>query len=121
MKFISMSSRSSPGFSSFVRTIWDDYGVSPETGFECNDAYSIIKLVAAGLGWSIVPDFAFLATAEAGVSYRTLPQKLSLGICYLEPRSEGVSQFIDLAKNFFREELSADAIREAKGFDTSWV
>jgi DNA-binding transcriptional LysR family regulator len=66
--------------------------------------------VASGLGWSIVPDFAYRDAAIAGLSLVMLPQTTVLGICYGKaPLSDQERRFIDLARSFFAERAKLEA------------
>jgi DNA-binding transcriptional LysR family regulator len=100
--FVAISPATAPGLAEKVRSVCDEYGCSPNVGYVCSDAYSIIKLVSTGLGWSIVPDLAYRDAAIAGVSIVMLPQTMVLGLCYGKAvLSDNERRFIDLAKEFF--------------------
>jgi LysR family transcriptional regulator, benzoate and cis,cis-muconate-responsive activator of ben and cat genes len=100
--FISVSPTTAPGLAEKVRLVCEEYGCVPNVGYVCSDAYSIIKLVGTGLGWSIVPDLAYRDAAMAGVSMVMLPQTMLLGVGYVKSHlSEDERRFIDLAKAFF--------------------
>lgn len=102
--FIAISAATAPGLAEKVRSILDEYGCAPNVGCVCSDAYSIIKLVSTGLGWSIVPDLAYRDAAIAGVSIAMLPQTMVIGLCYGKALlSENESRFVELAKAFFTE------------------
>jgi LysR family transcriptional regulator, benzoate and cis,cis-muconate-responsive activator of ben and cat genes len=100
--FIAVSPTTAPGLSEKVRSICEEYGSVPDVGYVCSDAYSIVKLVSTGLGWSIVPDFAYRDAAIAGVSLVMLPQTVLLGLGYIRRElSESERRFVELAKDFF--------------------
>jgi DNA-binding transcriptional LysR family regulator len=102
--FVAISATTAPGLAEKVKSVCDEYGCSPNIGYVCSDAYSIIKLVSTGLGWSIVPDMAYRDAAVAGVSIVMLPQTMVLGLCYGKSILSGNERrFIDLAKAFFLE------------------
>jgi LysR family transcriptional regulator, benzoate and cis,cis-muconate-responsive activator of ben and cat genes len=102
--FIGISSTTAPGLAEKVLSICDEYGCTPNVGYVCSDAYSIIKLVSTGLGWSIVPDMAYRDASVAGVSIVMLPQTIVIGICYSKAKpSDGEKRFVELAKEFFAE------------------
>jgi LysR family transcriptional regulator, benzoate and cis,cis-muconate-responsive activator of ben and cat genes len=108
--FIGVSPATAPGLAEKVRSVCEEYGCVPNVGYVCSDAFSIIKLVSTGLGWSIVPDLAYRDASIAGVSMVMLPQTMLLGLCYAKPAlSEGEKRFIELAKAFF-----ANRAREAR-------
>jgi len=102
--FIAISSESAPGLAEKIQSICSEYGCIPDIGYVCGDAYSIVKLVSTGLGWSIVPDMAYRDAAVAGVGIVMLPQTMALGLCYAKPvLSDKERLFIDVAKDFFAE------------------
>jgi DNA-binding transcriptional LysR family regulator len=102
--FVAISPVTAPGLAEKVRSICEEYGCVPNIGYVCSDAYSIIKLVSTGLGWSIVPDLAYRDAAIAGVSIAMVPQTMVLGLCYGKAElSENEKRFIDLAKGFFSD------------------
>lgn len=102
--FITISPTTAPGLAEKVRSVCAEYGCSPNVGYVCSDAYSIIKLVSTGLGWSIVPDLAYRGSAIEGVSIVMLPQTMVLGLCHGKAiLSERENRFIALAKEFFAE------------------
>jgi LysR family transcriptional regulator, benzoate and cis,cis-muconate-responsive activator of ben and cat genes len=102
--FIAISSDSAPGLAEKIQSICGEYGCIPDIGYVCGDAYSIVKLVSSGLGWSIVPDMAYRDAAVADVGIVMLPQTMALGLCYAKPiLSEKERLFVELAKEFFAE------------------
>jgi LysR family transcriptional regulator, benzoate and cis,cis-muconate-responsive activator of ben and cat genes len=102
--FISISPSIAPGLAEKVRSICAEYGCVPNVGYVCSDAFSIIKLVSTGLGWSIVPDLSYRDAATDGVGTVPLPQTMALGLCHGKARlSEQETRFVELAKEFFAE------------------
>jgi DNA-binding transcriptional LysR family regulator len=102
--FIALSPAAAPGLAEKVQSVCEEYHCVPSVGYVCSDAYSIVKLVSAGLGWSIVPDLAYRDAAIAGVSIVMLPQTMVLGLCYGKaPLSDNGRRFAELAKAFFAE------------------
>jgi Transcriptional regulator len=100
--FVALSPESGPVLAATIRSILEDYGCSPNVGYVCSDAYSVLRLVGAGLGWSIVPDPLFEGDPIAGVGLVELPQTIGIGLCYgKDELSENERKFIDLAKAFF--------------------
>jgi DNA-binding transcriptional LysR family regulator len=100
--FIAVSPTTAPGLAERVRGVCEEYGCIPNVGYVCSDAYSIIKLVSTGLGWSIVPDLAYRDAQVAGVSISMLPQTMLLGIGYAKSSlSLEERRFVDLAKAYF--------------------
>ena len=108
--FIAISPTTAPGLAEKVRSVCEEYGCVPNVGYICSDAYSIMKLVSTGLGWSIVPDLAYRDMSMAGVSIVMLPQSMVLGLCYAKPvLSDSEKRFIELAKAYF-----SDRARDAR-------
>jgi LysR family transcriptional regulator, benzoate and cis,cis-muconate-responsive activator of ben and cat genes len=102
--FVAISSATAPGLAEKVKSVCEEYGCVPNVGYTCSDAYSIIKLVSTGLGWSIVPDMAYRDAAIEGVGIVMLPQTMVLGLCYGKTiLSEQEARFIELAKAFFSD------------------
>ena len=114
--FGAISPSMAPALAEKVESICSEYGCVPNVGYVCSDAYSIIKLVSTGLGWSIVPDLAYRDAAIAGVGIVMLPQTMVLGLCHGNSLlSAREARFIELAKEFFAERArKAAAMRIAK-------
>jgi DNA-binding transcriptional LysR family regulator len=100
--FIAMSHNSAAGLSESIKAVCAEYGVSPVTAYECNDAFSIIELVSSGLGWAILPDIALGDAVSTNVTCIRLPQRIVIGLCYLSSGiSENAKAFIAMAKEHF--------------------
>jgi len=78
---IAMSVAEAPGLRRRFDEICGDFGFKPDVRWECNDSSVIVKLVASGLGWSIVPSFMVPAGGEAGIASLALPHTLTFGLC----------------------------------------
>jgi DNA-binding transcriptional LysR family regulator len=100
--FIGMSRAVAVGLVDKISSICAEYSITTSTAYECNDAFSIIGLVAAGLGWSIMPDLELRDLHAAGISSLRLPQKIQIGLAY---RGSGIPaearRFLDFAKDHF--------------------
>jgi DNA-binding transcriptional LysR family regulator len=100
--FIAMSRSSASGLVDRIAEVCAGYGVSPQSAFECNDAFSIVGLVASGLGWSIIPELELRDAEASGIGLLRLPQKTVIGLSY---RPEGLSpeaqEFVGLARRHF--------------------
>ena len=100
--FVAISPTMAPGLAEKVQAVCAKYDCVPNVGYVCSDAYSIIKLVSTGLGWSIVPDLAYRDAAVAGVRIVMLPQTMVVGLCHAKAfLSEREARFIELAKEYF--------------------
>jgi len=110
--FIAVAPGSAPGLAEKVRSICGEYGCAPDVGYVCSDAFSIIKLVSTGLGWSIVPDIAYRDAQIAGVSMAVLPQTILLGLGYAKSvLSADERSFIEMAKGFFAQSERGSSAR----------
>ncbi|MFZ4614895.1 MAG: LysR family transcriptional regulator [Rectinemataceae bacterium] len=102
LPFVTMSSAVAPGLRNWLEKVGGEYGHSLEAGLECNDASVIIKLVASGLGWSIVPIFMVPDADLGGVGTIELPQGISFGLCRRPaPLSSQGEAFCELALHHF--------------------
>jgi DNA-binding transcriptional LysR family regulator len=111
LQFITIAHSIAPGLTDRLLAICEEYGCKPKVGFESNDSFSIIKLVASGLGWSIVPNLEYKEAAIADVVSVPLPQETILGLCYHDSElSEHEKKFITLAKGYFFERLASDSV-----------
>jgi len=100
--FVAISQRVAPGLAERLLQICRDRGVEPSIGYESNDAYSIITMVAAGLGWSIVPDLALKESDMAGLEAMELPETIIVGLCRPnESPCPPASDFLAIAEDYF--------------------
>lgn len=100
--FIAISRSSASGLAERIEAACAAFGVSPAISFECNDAFSIMSMVAAGAGWSIVPSLEMQSVNVAGIRSVKLPQTLVIGMAYrADVISDDARRFIDLARVHF--------------------
>jgi DNA-binding transcriptional LysR family regulator len=104
LPFLTISHSAAPGFTGRLLEICEGYGSKPTVGLESNDSHSIVKLVASGMGWSLVPNLEYEESGVAGVDSIPLSETIILGLCYrdadlLEPEKK----FIALAESYFSE------------------
>jgi DNA-binding transcriptional LysR family regulator len=100
--FIAIARSVAPGLADTIAIVCADYGPIPLPAYECNDAFSLIGLVASGLGWSIIPEFELDESHVPGMKSLRLQQKGKLGICYRKTgMSEQVGEFVAIAKEYF--------------------
>jgi DNA-binding transcriptional LysR family regulator len=104
LPFITISHSVAPGLTGRLLAICEGYGCHPTVGFESGDSYSIIKLVASGLGWSIVPNLEYEESTIGGVVSLPLPQTIILGLCFHDSNlQEHERSFLALAEKYFFE------------------
>jgi LysR family transcriptional regulator, benzoate and cis,cis-muconate-responsive activator of ben and cat genes len=102
LPMITLSQSVAPGLTERLMAICTEYGCKPTIGYESSDSYSIIKLVASGLGWSIVPNLEFEDAKVAGVASIPLSQTIILGLCFHDKDLfEHEKKFIALAERYF--------------------
>lgn len=100
--FIAMSRSSAAGLVDRIEAACGAFGVAPLVSFECNDAFSIMSMVAAGAGWSIVPSLEMQSVKVAGIRSVRLPQTLVIGMAYrADVISDDARRFIELAREHF--------------------
>jgi LysR family transcriptional regulator, benzoate and cis,cis-muconate-responsive activator of ben and cat genes len=100
--FIGMGRANAAGLADIIAAACSRYGFAPTPAYECIDAFSIIGLVASGLGWSIIPHIELSDSEISGVQSIHLPDKIAIGICYRKAGlSDDARDFIDLAKSYF--------------------
>lgn len=106
--FIAMSRSSAAGLAERIEAACADFGISPAVSFECNDALSIMSMVAAGAGWSIVPALEMQSVNVAGIRSVRLSQTLVIGMAYrADLLSDDAKRFIDLAREHFSSQPQA--------------
>ncbi len=102
--FVSLSQSSSPGLGERIREACSRAGFKPCVAYECGDFSSILKLVGAGLGWSIIPTFAFQRIAMDGVRLINLPDKVMFGLSYRsDVMPDRVGRIIELTRDFIQK------------------
>jgi DNA-binding transcriptional LysR family regulator len=100
-----------PGLTDRLMAICEGYGIRPNVGFESNDSYSIIKLVASNLGWSIVPNLEYEEATISGVASIPLDETIILGLCYHDADLYGNERkFIALAESYFFERFAKNTV-----------
>lgn len=100
--FIAMSRSSAAGLVERIEAACTAYGITPAVSFECNDAFSIMSMVAAGAGWSIVPSLEMRSVNVAGIRSVRLPQTLVIGMAYrADVISDDARRFVGLAREHF--------------------
>lgn len=104
--FVTISEKTVPGLSRLFASIFMSYDIKPATGLEIYDTPTIISIVAADLGWSIVPELS-LHENVTGLGKIVLPFDINVGICYRDsPTTESCAKFIELIKDYFSQDVS---------------
>lgn len=100
--FIGMGRATAAGLADAIAAACSRLGVSPDLTYECDDAYSIIGMVASGLGWSIVPNFELSDSQVSGIGSLPLQDKIGIGISYKKAGLSGEAlDFLKVAKDYF--------------------
>lgn len=111
--FIAFSKANAPGIAECALRACQSAGFSPKTVFTAGQFDSVLRLVAAGLGWSIVPTMA-LSGARLGLVARELadlPDRIIVGAALREDEDDPVIQsLLDIAERHFRERPRAPGV-----------
>jgi len=104
LPFISFSKTNAPSISYYANMICANAGFSPRVVSTSGQLDSVLRLVSAGLGWSIVPTQS-LSNCTIKLNARELkdlPERIIIGIAIQEGDSDLlVSSLLDIAVNFF--------------------
>lgn len=73
-----------PGLGERIVDICRSAGFEPKTAIECSQFASILKLVSAGVGWTIVPTPALARLGLEGTATIPLRETVEFGIAYRE-------------------------------------
>jgi DNA-binding transcriptional LysR family regulator len=103
--FVTLCRSVAPGLVERLISICVENGIHPEIGLESSDAYSVISIVAAGHGWSIVPSLSRHNASIDGLGSIELPYAVDIGLlCRSGKKTKECMQFIELAKRHFAGE-----------------
>jgi DNA-binding transcriptional LysR family regulator len=114
LPFISFSKTSAPSISYYANMICANAGFSPRVVSTSGQLDSVLRLVSAGLGWSIVPtqsltNFTMKINAR---ELKDLPERIIVGIAIQEGHNDLlVSSILDIAVNYFS---ATEAMRHHK-------
>ena len=104
--FIEMDHTTATGLADVIAKACARYDFTPNPAYECNDAFSIIGLVASGLGWSIVPDLELSDASKSGIGRVELEDKIVIGMSYrTSGLSEQTTNFITVARSFLKKNV----------------
>jgi DNA-binding transcriptional LysR family regulator len=105
LPFIGASRAAAPGLADRIRELCLAAGFSPEPRCECSQLSSVLQLVSAGLGWTIVPAYSVRRLAIEGARALTLPERAMLGVAYRAGSlPEPVAAVIAAARDFLRSD-----------------
>ena len=106
LPFISFSKTTAPSISHYANMICANAGFNPRVVSTSGQLDSVLRLVSAGLGWSIVPTQS-LSNFNMKISARALedlPERIIMGIAIQEVDNDLlVSSLLDIAVDFFRK------------------
>jgi DNA-binding transcriptional LysR family regulator len=113
--FIAFSNANAPGIAECARRACESAGFSPKVVFTAGQFDSVLRLVASGLGWSIVPTMA-LSGARLGLVSKELvelPDRIMIGAALREDEEDPmILSLLDLAERYFKKRPSAPEISE---------
>jgi DNA-binding transcriptional LysR family regulator len=106
--YITLSKEAAPGLFERIFDICSASGFTPAVAYECSQFSSIMRLVAAGLGWSIIPSFGVRKILVENIRSLALPEKIMLGVAYrsgtVPPR---IKRIVDSSVDFIQRYLNA--------------
>lgn len=108
LPFVAFSMNCAPGIAEIAQRICLRAGFSPRTIFVANQYDAVLRLVAAGLGWTIAPTMA-VTNARLGenIAYRELldlPERIAVGmIRRADEDCPWILDFIESVHRFFGE------------------
>jgi len=114
------SAAAAPALSAFARTGCSASGFEPEVAFESSDMGALLKLVEAGLAWSIVPQLSISGEPRRAFIAVAMTEKTRISFCWKRGAlKESAAAFMDTASDFIRERLpgmAPEADAEAAAF-----
>jgi len=89
--------------------VFENEGIVPNTMFESNDVMSIVSMVQLGFCCGIVPAYYLTKVFTDDIRAFHLPHRPAFDLCIMSRKksymSDGARTFIELAKNFWAENL----------------
>ena len=79
--FIALNPAYSPGLAKRVQELLASHGIEPRVAYECNDADTLLNLVATGVGWAVFL-LAYIAGGQYPLSYNTFEGSISFGLIH---------------------------------------
>jgi DNA-binding transcriptional LysR family regulator len=104
LPFVSFAKSCAPGVAELATHICERSGFVPRTFFVASDFGSALRLVASGLGWSIMPTMAIGDSASGLVSWELvdLPERITLGAAIREDEDDRlIGNLVDIIEQGF--------------------
>ena len=114
LPFIAFSKDGAPGIAELAIKACARSGFSPATAFTAGQFDSVLRLVAAGLGWSIVPTMALSGSRLGIVSNELLdsPDRIIIGAALREDEDDpAILSLLDIAERHFASGESGEKSR----------
>jgi DNA-binding transcriptional LysR family regulator len=115
LPYIAHSKKTSPNIAEFTSNICSREGFTPKTIFTVGQVDSIIRLVAAGLGWSIIPDYAlsFTKSKVRAIHIPDSPECILLGVAIRSDENDLIiTELADIAMSFRKSESEKNNERD---------
>lgn len=106
LPFISFSKKTAPNIAEFTTRICSREGFTPKTIFTVGQVDSIIRLVSAGLGWAIIPDYAlaYIKSKVKTIRLENSPECILLGVANRSDESDLIiTGLADIASSFCKK------------------
>ena len=98
LPFIALNPAYSPGLANRVTEVLASYGVEPRVAYECNDADTLLNLVATGVGWAVFL-LAYIAGDQYPLSYIAFEGSISFGLIHRPGSFDGEARaFRDIVR-----------------------
>lgn len=113
LPFIAFSKERAPGLADLAQAACARAGFSPKTVFTAGQFDSVLRLVAAGLGWSIVPTMALSGSRLEVQSSELLdvPDRFVVGVALRQDEDDRlVLRLLEIAERHFSTGLRAGAV-----------
>jgi DNA-binding transcriptional LysR family regulator len=99
-----ISVQAAPGLAGLTREICRDAGIEPRATTENSDLYAILRMVASGLMWAIVPDLALEDDTFAGIGRIDTGRFTTIGFCWRAKRLDPKAKlFMDIAFEYMED------------------
>ena len=106
LPFIAFSKKTAPNIAEFTNRICSREGFTTKTVFTVGQVDSIIRLVEAGLGWAIIPNYALAYTKSKvrTMHLKNSPECILLGVATRSDENDLIiSGLADIAMSFYND------------------